>query len=89
MVIKEVRFSGEYGLHMRIAALLAKKCSDFCSEILIRNMDKNSEFQDAKSVLGLLGLRIEKGTLMEIRVIGLDERVAIEVVCDWMKKQNK
>ena len=88
MVSKKLHFTGQYGLHMRVAARLAKKCSAFQSEVTIRNIDGNSEYQDAKSVISILNLNIKEGTLIEIQTTGLDERVAIEVLSDWIKNEE-
>lgn len=67
----------EVGLHARPAAEFVKQASKFVSTVQIRNLTRRSNWVDAKSILAVLTLGVEKGHEIEIRVEGLDEQSAI------------
>ena len=77
MTIKRnVTVKNDVGLHARPASVFVKEASNFEADIQIRNMTTDSEWQDAKSILGVLSLGVEKGHVMEIAAEGIDEAVA-------------
>ena len=61
----------EVGLHARPAAEFVRQATQFTSEIQIRNLTRNTDWVDAKSILGILTLGVE------VRANGQDEESAI------------
>jgi phosphocarrier protein HPr len=74
MVRSKVEVINNLGLHLRAAALLVKKASEFESDIEIR---KGDVVVDAKSIMALLGLEASKGVELEIAANGKDEEDAV------------
>ena len=75
MVQCKVEVINVFGLHLRAAALLVKKASEFESEIEIR---KNDMVVDAKSIMAVLGLEGSKGSELGITATGADEEEALK-----------
>ena len=71
-----VRVINEVGLHARPASVFVKEANNYEAEIQIRNQTTDSEWQDAKSILGVLSLGVEKGHVVEMVAKGTDEAVA-------------
>jgi phosphocarrier protein HPr len=82
MVQLKVEVINNLGLHLRAAALLVKKASEFESEIEIRRDDI---VVDAKSIMAVLGLEASKGTVLEITARGPDEAEALKQLVDLVK----
>ncbi len=72
------------GLHLRAAALLVKKASEFESEIAIR---KHDVVVDAKSIMAVLGLEASRGVELEIAATGADEKDALRQLVDLVEKK--
>jgi phosphotransferase system HPr (HPr) family protein len=66
----------EVGLHARPAAVFVQEANAFQSDIQLRNASKESEWVDAKSILGVLTLGVEQGHEVEIKIEGEDEEEA-------------
>lgn len=79
MTRRTVAVQNELGLHARAAAKMVKLASQFQSEIKLSRLEVNEEV-DAKSILGLLLLAACRGTTLEIRANGSDERVAVDAL---------
>lgn len=62
------------GLHARPAAVLAKIAGQFQSKIEIK---AKGQVKNAKSIMGLLSLGLEKGDEISIQIEGADEDAAI------------
>ncbi len=71
-----VRVINEVGLHARPASLLVKEANNYEADIQIRNQTTDSDWQDAKSILGVLSLGVEKGHMVEMVVRGANEAMA-------------
>jgi phosphotransferase system HPr (HPr) family protein len=67
----------EVGLHARPAALFVDRANRYESEILVRNLSTHSDWADAKSILSVLTLGVEKDHQIELQVSGLDEAPAV------------
>jgi len=68
------------GLHARPAAKMAETASKFKSDIRIKNMDKNTEGINAKSIIRILSLNATMGTQIEISATGEDEEAAVQTL---------
>lgn len=76
MVSKEVTIGNATGLHARPAQKFVQLAGKFQSQIQIY---KNNESKtDAKSILGLMSLALEKGTTITIEATGDDEQEAVD-----------
>lgn len=73
-----LQVTSEVGLHARPAALFTQQANRFDSEIMVRNVSADSEWADAKSILSVLTLGVEKDHEIELEVDGPDENEAVE-----------
>jgi phosphotransferase system HPr (HPr) family protein len=67
----------EVGLHARPAAEFVKLAGQFKSSLQVRNLTKQSDWVDAKSILMVLTLGVEQNHEIELMAEGEDEEVAI------------
>lgn len=75
MVEKEVQITNKLGLHARPAAMVVQTASKFSSEIRLIKDDLEI---NGKSIMGVMMLAAEKGSILKIRVEGEDEAQALE-----------
>ena len=61
------------GMHARHAGLLVKEASQYQSDI---RLCKGERAVDAKRILGLMGLGVKQGDLVQLTIEGEDEDVA-------------
>lgn len=72
----------ELGLHTRPATLLAQVAVKFWSEIMIRNVTRNTPFVNAKSLIRVLTLGAAHGHEIEVTAKGEDEEAALAAIGD-------
>jgi len=72
---REVTLDNEVGLHARPAAVFSKAAARFSSSVTVVKSDAEA---NAKSVLSVLKLDIQKGDTVTIRVEGADEQEALD-----------
>lgn len=65
------------GLHARPAAILAKAASQFQAKI---DLKAKGQTKNAKSIMGILSLGLEKGDRIQIVADGADEAGAAEAL---------
>jgi len=70
------------GLHARPAALFVRTAAGYRSAIRVRNTTRTGVPVDAKSILGVLGLGVSKGHVLELIAEGDDEGAAIAGLTD-------
>lgn len=75
MIVKEIMVKNTAGLQSKSAAIFIQRASGFKSSIWIA---KNERKANAKSLLGVLSLDIESGTVVRLSVEGEDEMEAAE-----------
>ena len=75
MIIDRVIVDNKAGLHAKPASLFVQRANDFKSEIYIK---KESTRVNAKSIMGVMILAVQKGDEIEIEASGDDERKAME-----------
>jgi len=73
---RDVRIIGEYGLHMRPAELFSKAAMRFSSDIRVLHVARGA-FADGKSLLDLMMLAAEHGTVIRIQAEGPDAEAAV------------
>jgi phosphocarrier protein len=83
MIVKQFKITNKTGLHARPAAVLVKTAGKFKSDIFI---SKDGFEVNGKSIMGVMTLAAETGSLIEIRVDGEDEKEAIETLEELIKK---
>lgn len=78
----EARFvvSHSAGLHARPAAMFVKTCSSFPCEIKVQNLTTNSIVVNAKSVLSVLILGVDKGHEILVTADGEQETEALAAI---------
>jgi phosphotransferase system HPr (HPr) family protein len=75
-----LQVANEVGLHARPAAEFVKLAARFKSGIQIRNLTRSSTWVDAKSILSVLGLGVERDHEIALMVEGPDEMEAVEAL---------
>lgn len=73
------------GLHARPAALFVRTAAAYSSTIRVRNTTRTGDSIDAKSILGVLGLGVSKGHVLELIAEGDDEGEAIAGLSDLIE----
>jgi len=82
MIKVQVKVINDVGLHARPAAIFVQTAKRFTSKIKVSNLTKSSKASDAKSILGILILGVEKDHVIELEINGEDEVMA----ADCLKK---
>ena len=75
MVERKIEITNRLGLHARPAAMLVQKANKFKSEIKLQKDDLEV---NAKSILSVMALAAEVGSLVIIKTEGEDEVMALE-----------
>ena len=74
MCAKEVLVQNQVGLHARPATFFIQKANEFKSSIWV---EKEERRVNAKSLLGLLSMRLEYGKSVDITAEGVDAAEAL------------
>lgn len=81
MLTKEVMIRNASGLHVRPAQMFTEKAATFQSKInVLVKRDTNDIEIDGKSILGLLTLGLEKGSVIKLSADGPDAQEALDVL---------
>lgn len=86
MISEKVRIANEYGIHARIAAVLAAECKKYISEIEILVDDKSV---NPKNVMELMNGRITFGKEIIVVCDGDDEENALESILKVIRRKNE
>ena len=79
-----IRLINKVGLHVRPAALFVRTANTFESKILIQKGEKEV---DAKSILGVLSLGAEYGSVITIKALGEDEEESIKKLVELIENK--
>jgi len=79
-----VKLLNKVGLHARPAALFVQTASKFKSHILVRKDEKKA---NAKSILEVLSLGAEYGSIITIMANGEDAEKAVEALAELVKNK--
>ncbi|MFH0731537.1 MAG: HPr family phosphocarrier protein [Candidatus Omnitrophota bacterium] len=74
---KKVVIKNKQGLHARPAATFVQIANKFESEIIVK---KDNEEVNGKSIMGILMLAAEEGSVVYIRAQGVDCKEAVEAL---------
>ena len=75
MVQRSVKVKNKLGLHARPSALLVKAATKYRSEFFI---EKEGTKVNGKSIMGVMMLAAERGSLLELSANGVDEQYLID-----------
>ena len=75
LIKKELTVKNKQGLHARPAALFVQIANKFDARITVR---RDNEEVNGKSIMGILMLGAEKGTLIVLEADGSDAQQALE-----------
>ncbi len=84
MVSKEIQIINKHGLHTRPATALVTAAGRFKSKIFL---EYNGVKVNAKSILGLLVLAVEPGSVLTLHAEGIDENEAVVALDDLAKNR--
>lgn len=82
MLTKEITISNPQGLHARPATLLVQKATTFKCEVSI---EYNGRCANAKSLIGVLSLGVNKGYTVKIITNGTDEDLALNEIISMVE----
>ena len=72
----------EVGLHARPAADFVKLASSFSCDIMVKNLSTDSDFVNAKSILSVLTLGVERGHTILVAATGDAAQEALTALKD-------
>lgn len=81
MTTKTVSIQNTVGLHARPATFFIQKANSYKSTVMIERGNRRA---NAKSLLGVLSLGIEKGHDIVLRAEGIDEAEAVEGLAELL-----
>lgn len=86
MLTKEVAIRNASGFHIRPAQLFTEKATTFQSKIIV-NFCKGADtaVADGKSILGLMTLGLEKGSVITLSADGPDEQEALDSLVELVE----
>lgn len=73
------------GLHARPAAVFAKMAQSFESEITVRNVTRDTQPVNAKSVINLFRAAVAKGHCIHLTATGDDEKEALATLVELIE----
>ncbi|UQZ86164.1 Phosphocarrier protein HPr [Paenibacillus konkukensis] len=85
MFSQTVTIQNEQGFHVRPAQLFAETAGQFNAEVRLKTGDGGSA--DCKSMLELMTLGIEKGTVVTIEASGEGEREVVEALAQLVESK--
>ncbi|WHH57706.1 HPr family phosphocarrier protein [Petroclostridium sp. X23] len=85
MFIKEVIIQNASGFHIRPAQLFVDKAAEFKSDIFVKGEDGVPI--EAKSILGLMTMGLEKGAKITIEATGEDEQEAVSALVELVESK--
>ena len=79
MITEKVTINNKAGIHARPAATLVKAAAKFESDIVL---SKDGFEVNGKSIMGVMMLAAEKGSIITIRIDGTDETLAMKTILE-------
>lgn len=73
------------GLHARPASLFVKSASKFQSKIMVKNVTTESKTIDAKSIISILSLGVQKGHQILVSAVGDDAEAALKSLSELVE----
>lgn len=85
MVSKQTTVVNPSGMHARPASLFVKKASGFESSVTVRNVSKDGEPKDAKSILAVMSIGAACGCEVEVAADGPDASEAVDALVEFIE----
>lgn len=85
MLKKEIIINNPQGLHARPATLLVQKATNFKCDVSIEYSGRRA---NAKSLIGVLSLGVNKGYAVTIVTDGTDEEEALKAIIEVIEGLN-
>ncbi|MBT2256175.1 MULTISPECIES: HPr family phosphocarrier protein [Priestia] len=82
MMEKQVEVKLKTGLQARVAALFVQEATRFTSDVYLK---KDEKVVNAKSIMGLMSLAINNGSLITLIVEGVDEKEAMDALAAYVE----
>ncbi|MFT5366105.1 MAG: phosphocarrier protein HPr [Candidatus Latescibacterota bacterium] len=82
MLEKKATVKNRLGIHARPSALLVQAASKFSSEIIF---EKEGLAINGKSIMGVMMLAAEVGSVIAVRTDGEDEEVALKTMTEMIE----
>ena len=83
MIQEQIKIKNKLGIHARPATLLAQEAGKYKSEIFI---SKDGIEVNAKSIMGIMMIAAEQGSILNISINGVDEKEAAQALKNIFKK---
>ena len=83
MIIEKIKIKNKLGIHARPATLLAQEAGKYKSDIFI---SKDGIEVNAKSIMGIMMIAAEQGSVLQLSVNGVDEQAAIQALKNIFSK---
>ena len=77
MIKKQIKVQNKLGLHARPCSLLVKTANKFRSDFQIQ---KGSMLINGKSIMGVMMLAAECGSMVDLIVDGIDQEEALDTI---------
>ncbi|MFC1624687.1 HPr family phosphocarrier protein [Candidatus Omnitrophota bacterium] len=75
LIEKKITINNEQGLHARPAALFVQIANKYESDVIVK---KGKQEVNGKSIMGLMTLAAEKGSLIRLKIEGHDANEAMQ-----------
>mgnify|MGYP001770221900 CR=1 FL=1 len=85
MIEKQVEVTLKTGLQARPAAFFVQEANRFSSDIFL---EKDGKKVNAKSIMGLMSLAVNSGSVITLSANGKDEEEAIEALIKFVQKED-
>ena len=85
MLSQQVTVSNPSGIHARPASLFVQCAMGFSSAVTVRDVTKDGEAKDAKSILMVMSLGMACGDTIEISADGADEQEALNALVELVE----
>ena len=83
MIKEKIKIKNRLGIHARPATLLAQEAGKFKSEIFI---SKDGIEVNAKSIMGIMMIAAEQGSILNLTINGIDEKEAAQALKNIFSK---
>lgn len=83
---QRIKITNRQGLHARPASLFVRLANRFRSRILVR---RGKDEVDGKSIMGLLMLALERGSVVELTTDGPDAKEALEALAQILTSSEE
>lgn len=78
---KQVEIKLRTGLQARVAAMFVQEANRFTSDVFLK---KDEKVVNAKSIMGLMSLALNRGTVITLIAEGSDEEEAIQALSSYV-----